>query len=137
MARLMAAAVTASTMTGSMGTDTRSGSLAVSADTGRRAPADLRVLDEPVELLAELRAAARDRPAVAREDAPALLALYAADAWEDQLEVFGLPLSLVTHAFETCRREIWLWVDGDRRWQQLAGHLAQRVVRRAGSEGWL
>jgi len=37
----------------------------------------------------------------------------------------------VTNSFETFRREIWLWVEGDRRWDQLAGHLGARVMRRA------
>jgi len=119
-------------------TQARSGSPAVAARTGGSARpdvAELRTLDEPLELLAELRAAAPDRPAAARASAPGLLALHAADVWEDQLEALGLPVSLVSHAFETCRREIWLWVDGDRRWEQLATHLAQRVLRRAGHRG--
>ena len=91
---------------------------------------ELEVLDEPLELLSEFRAAARDRPAAARASAPALLAAHASLAWETQLDELGMPTTAVTHAFETCRREIWLWVQGDRRWEQLATHLVQRVVRR-------
>jgi len=97
----------------------------------RWVPGELGLLDEPVELLGELRDVASDQPATARATAPSLLALRAIDAWEDQLDGLGVPASLVTQAFESCRREIWFWVDGDRRWEQLAAHLAQRVLRRA------
>jgi hypothetical protein len=93
--------------------------------------AALDVFDEPAELLSELRGDSRERPAAARATAPGLLALHATAAWEASLETLGIPAEVVTQAFETCRREIWLWVDGDRRWDQLATHLAQRVARRA------
>jgi hypothetical protein len=126
----MAAAVTMSTAT-----DVTPGTRTVAPRAGRsdrHTPAELGVLEEPVELLAELRVAARERPAAARANAPGLLAQHAAEAWEDELDALGVPAPLVVHAFETCRREIWLWVDGDRRWQQLAPHLARRVLRRTG-----
>jgi hypothetical protein len=105
------------------------------APAARRQPArvtgTLAVLDEPLGLLAELRSGAKDRPAAARATAPGLLADRAIALWRDQLGALGIPPEVVRHAFETCRREIWLWVDGDRRWEQLATHLALRVVRRA------
>jgi hypothetical protein len=91
----------------------------------------LKMLDEPMEVLAELRAIAAAEPAAARSAAPGKLAAYAVDIWADQLEGLGVSPSVVTHAFVTIRREIWLWLEGDRRWDQLAGHLAARVLRRA------
>jgi hypothetical protein len=130
----MAAPLTMSTLTVARATDAPPGPFAA-ALIDLSAAQGLRVLDEPLELLAELRATALEQPAAARASAPALLALHAAEVWGEQLEALGVPSSLVTSAFATCRREIWLWVDGDRRWQQLAGHLAQRVLRRSQRSG--
>jgi hypothetical protein len=104
--------------------------------TAKARPADLRaeleILQEPVELLAELKLVARDRPAAARACAPAVLAVYATTSWGTKLDELGIPAAAVTQSFETFRREIWLWVNGDRRWGQVAEHLARRVLRRAG-----
>ncbi|HXY44670.1 MAG TPA: hypothetical protein VEH29_10820 [Acidimicrobiales bacterium] len=91
----------------------------------------LTTLEEPVEVLAELRALLAPEPAAARSAAPGLLAAHAVAIWSDQLKGLGIRPEVVTHAFETLRREIWLWLEGDRRWDQLAGHLGARVVRRA------
>jgi hypothetical protein len=124
----------ASTVTMTPTTDLAVGQQRVVAPARRpavRAVGTLAVLDEPLRLLAELRSAAKDQPAATRAMAPGLLAQHATADWHVQLEAFGIAPQVVTHAFETCRREIWLWVDGDRRWEQLATHLALRVVRRA------
>ena len=91
----------------------------------------LKRLEEPVDVLSELRALVASEPAAARSAAPRLLAAYAIEVWADQLEGLDVPPAVVTHAFETFRREIWLWLEGDRRWDQLAGHLGARVLRRA------
>ena len=93
--------------------------------------AALKTVEEPVDVLSELRAILATEPAAARSAAPGLLAGYAVDVWSDQLAALGVPPAVVTHAFETFRREIWLWLEGDRRWDQLAGHLGARVLRRA------
>ncbi|HKH87704.1 MAG TPA: hypothetical protein VKA05_02730 [Acidimicrobiales bacterium] len=92
---------------------------------------ELKPLSEPVDLLAELRELAPERPATARAVAPELLAEYATALWSDDLDSAGIPEAVVVHAFATCRREIWLWIEGDRRWDQLAGYLSARVIRRA------
>jgi hypothetical protein len=94
-------------------------------------PNALRRLDEPAGVLSELRAIVATEPAAARSLAPRLLSDYAIDVWADQLEVLGVPGAVVTSAFATFRREIWLWLEGDRRWDQLSGHLSARVLRRA------
>jgi hypothetical protein len=91
----------------------------------------LGVLDEPLDVLSELRAAVADQPAAVRARAPELLASHAVSVWGAQLEPLGIPVTVVTRAFEASRREIWLWVSGDRRWGQLASYLANRVLRQA------
>jgi hypothetical protein len=94
------------------------------------APGRRFLLGEPVALREQLRGLRRDEPAAARSAAPGLLARHASDVWSDELESLGIPTEVVTHAFTTLRREIWLWLDGDRRWDQLADHLSARVLRR-------
>jgi hypothetical protein len=91
----------------------------------------LKTLEEPFDLLTALRAVALREPAAARSAAPIELAEYAMTIWADQLEGLGVSPAVVTHVFTSFRREIWLWLEGDRRWDQLSGHLAARVVRRA------
>jgi hypothetical protein len=112
---------------------TRSAARQLTGKTPPSAPRaiELKPLSEPVELLAELRAAAPEHPATARASAPDLLADYATDVWCEELEAAGIAEAVVLHAFATCRREIWLWIEGDRRWDQLAGYLSARVIRRA------
>jgi hypothetical protein len=95
------------------------------------APGRLGLLEEPLEMLAELRRLAAGEPAAARAAAPRRLAAYAGEAWASELAALGVPDAVVTNSFETFRREIWLWIEGDRRWDQLAGHLGARVMRRA------
>jgi hypothetical protein len=87
----------------------------------------LKPLSEPLDLLDSLRELAADRPATARAEAPRLLAAYSLESWGAET----VPADVVLEAFESCRREIWLWVKGDRRWGQLSGWLAARVERRA------
>ncbi|HLI44995.1 MAG TPA: hypothetical protein VKU92_11080 [Acidimicrobiales bacterium] len=93
---------------------------------GRRSPR-LAPLAEPAGLLAVLREAARQAPAQARDSAPRVLAAHAARAWQDGA---GPAREAVEAAFASARREIWLWVKGNRSWEQLAGSLAGRVERR-------
>jgi hypothetical protein len=75
---------------------------------------ELAAMAEPVELLDDLRALAAERPAPARSAAPGRLAAVATAAWQDRLVRHGVPSTAVGAAFETARREIWLWVEGDR-----------------------
>ncbi len=87
-------------------------------------------MEEPVDLLRDLRVLAADRPALARAEAPGRLASLAVPAWHDQLARFGAPTAVIGRAFQAAGREIWLWVEGDRNWGQLGSHLAGRVGRR-------
>ncbi|MGO9196708.1 MAG: hypothetical protein ACLQK4_06240 [Acidimicrobiales bacterium] len=88
-------------------------------------------LDEPVKLLASLRKRAGSNPADIRENAPRELAAHAWQQWREPLSSLGLGEEHVQHAFATAKREIWLWVRGNRVWDQLRAHLAGRVLRRS------
>ncbi len=94
-------------------------------------PGGLGLLAEPVAILEELRPLASERPATARSRAPQVLAAYACMTWQDGLSSAGISSGVVAQSFECCRREIWLWVKGDRRWSQLSPHLSAKVLRRA------
>lgn len=87
-------------------------------------------LAEPTELLASIRQLSRQSPARARATAPKSLAAYAWESWRAVLEESDLELVDVEAAFSAARREIWLWVKGNRVWAQLSVHLAGRVARR-------
>lgn len=102
-----------------------------SRHTSLEAGEPLKVIDEPLEVKAELRVILATEPAAARAAAPRMLASHALESWAEQLEALAVSPAVVTHAFETSRREIWLWLAGDRRWDQLARHLGARVLRRA------
>lgn len=84
-------------------------------------------LAEPTELLASLREVARRVPAQARDSAPRILAAHAAGTWR---VATGPDLETVQAAFAAARREIWLWVQGNRTWEQLGVSLTGRVERR-------
>jgi hypothetical protein len=104
-------------------------SVPASLARGRRS-APLAPLAEPAALAASLREAARHSPAQARDSAPRILAAHAASAWQD--DGAGPAREAVEAAFASARREIWLWVKGNRAWEQLAASLAGRVERRRG-----
>jgi hypothetical protein len=88
-------------------------------------------LPEPVELLVKLQELGAERPASSRVEAPRELARWAVEFWGGRLPELGVTDEVVLAAFESGRREIWLWVTGDRRWSQLSSWLAARVSRRA------
>jgi hypothetical protein len=97
--------------------------------------ASLVPLDEPERLLASLRRRAGSQPDRIRDIAPRELAAYAwkQQQWREPLEAAGLGQLHLRHAFATAKWEIWLWIRGNRVWDQLSDHLVGRVIRRAGS----
>jgi hypothetical protein len=99
--------------------------------TSTTAPVRPLVFGEPIGARAELVALARTAPAEARRRAPDRLAGVAWAAWRDRLEEVGISLEAVRAGFSGAEWEIWLWVNGDRSWEQLAPLLAGRVARRA------
>ncbi|MGO9558457.1 MAG: hypothetical protein ACLPQS_11305 [Acidimicrobiales bacterium] len=92
-------------------------------------------LDEPERLLASLRRRAGTQPDRIRDIAPRELAAHAwkQQQWREALEAAGLGQEHIRHAFATAKWEIWLWVRGNRVWEQLSAHLIGRLVRRAGA----
>jgi hypothetical protein len=93
---------------------------------------DLTVPAEPAALRARTRALAEQDPA----GAAALLARgeWIADplwrAWGPALERAGIGRERLVEIAVDYRRELWLWVMGERTWAQCAGGLAGRVGRR-------
>lgn len=92
---------------------------------------ELPAFEEPIEIADELREIEQTSPAKARAVAPDRLADVAWAAWGGTLGSAGLSRDDVRVAFLGMRREIWLWVHGNRVWGQLAGALGARVSRRA------
>ena len=95
-------------------------------------PAALPVPEEPVELRQETRALAQEAP----ERAAALLEdgeWIAGPLWErwgPALQAAGMGRARFLRVVAGYRRELWLWVMGERTWAQSAGGLAGRVRRR-------
>jgi hypothetical protein len=52
------------------------------------------------------------------------------DRWQPVLEPAGCTREAFVDSVVAYRRELWLWLLGDRRWDQYATGLAGRVVRR-------
>lgn len=93
---------------------------------------DLALPPEPTALRARTRALAEQDPA----GATALLGRgeWIADplwrAWEPALERAGIGRERLVEIVVDYRRELWLWVMGERTWAQCAAGLAGRVGRR-------
>jgi hypothetical protein len=92
---------------------------------------------EPAELRARTRTLAEQDPAAAS----ALLGggewitglLW--ERWGPALEPAGLGRGWLRQVAVDYRRELWLWVMGERTWEQCAGGLLGRVRRRASRPG--
>ncbi len=87
-------------------------------------------LAEPDRIGAELREIEQTSPAKARALAPDRLADAAWPSWCEVLEPLGVDRDQVQDAFASMRREIWMWVHGNRLWDQVAQQLSARVLRR-------
>ena len=92
--------------------------------------------NEPAPVLARLRRLAREDPAEARAVAPERLAAALGEAWHRSLGLVGASPADLRAVFEGANREIWLWVMGNRTWEQLVQHLAGRAERHVPSTGW-
>jgi hypothetical protein len=97
------------------------------------APSDVTVPEpglDPAALRSELRALVAADPAGAARELPVRVA---AALWDDQradLEDVGLGLADLRAAARGFRRELWLWVMGERTWAQTASSVAGRAERR-------
>jgi hypothetical protein len=84
---------------------------------------------DPAVLRSELRSLVATNPAAAKE-LPARVAAAVWEGWRSDLEAVGVgpaDLKAAAHGF---RRELWLWVMGERTWAQTASALTGRAERR-------
>jgi hypothetical protein len=99
----------------------------------------LTVPEEPVELRARTRALVEQDPGrgAAVVDAGAFVADPLWERWGPALAAAGLDRDRFGAIVAGYRRELWLWVMGERTWAQSAGGLLGRVQRRlpAGQPG--
>jgi hypothetical protein len=85
------------------------------------------LIDEPVELREEMLALAAVAPGQVRSR---LVNEMAAIALERMALCDGEPERFVEAACRSYERELWLWLVGERRWQQCAEGLSGRLARR-------
>jgi hypothetical protein len=95
--------------------------------------------EEPVELRQRIRALVEQDPdrGAAVVDAGSFIADPLWSRWGPALEPAGLDQDRFDEIVAGYRRELWLWVMGERTWAQSAGGLLGRVQRRlpAGRSG--
>ena len=95
--------------------------------------------EEPVELRRRTRALVEQDPerGAATVDAGAFIADPLWERWGPALEAAGMDRGRFDSIVTGYRRELWLWVMGERTWAQSAGGLLGRVQRRlpAGQPG--
>jgi hypothetical protein len=93
---------------------------------------DLSLPAEPVELRRRTRALVEQDPerGSAVVDAGAFLADPLWERWGPALEAAGMERDRFERVVAGYRRELWLWVMGERTWAQSAGGLLGRVRRR-------
>jgi hypothetical protein len=103
------------------------GMTVVEVDGGPR----LELPEEPVDLKANMRDALLDGHDWREEFADDMcLAIWLWSLWQPALEPYGLTREDFFDHVIAFRRELWLWLIGDRQWLQYVTGLAGRVVRR-------
>ena len=97
----------------------------------RVSPPDELVLPvEPLRLKCRLRRLLGEEPERARTQIPRSLARSLARSWRDPLASRGCRPADLSALLLAYGREEWLWVIGDRTWQQTVEGLRGRIVRR-------
>ena len=93
--------------------------------------------EEPVELRRRTRALIEQDPTrgAAVVDAGAWIADPLWALWGPVLEAAGMDRDRFGEVVAGYRRELWLWVMGERTWAQAAGGLLGRVQRRLPAQG--
>jgi hypothetical protein len=93
--------------------------------------------EEPVELRRRTRALIEQDPerGAAVVDAGAWIADPLWEVWGPGLRPAGLDRGRFGEIVGGYRRELWLWVMGERTWAQAAGGLLGRVQRRLPAQG--
>jgi hypothetical protein len=90
----------------------------------------LAIPTEPLELKALLRNAVGEDPVAGRVVALAEVAAALWRDWEEALTPFGLDEASFTSIIAGATNEVWLWVMGDRPYDQLVASIAGRTIRR-------
>jgi hypothetical protein len=105
--------------------------------TGAPPGLSLALPEEPVELRRRTRALIEQDPqrGAAVLDAGAFLADPLWGVWGPALEPAGMDRDRFGEVVAGCRRELWLWVMGERTWAQAGGGLLGRVLRRLPAPG--
>jgi len=78
----------------------------------------------------DLRALAGEDPSAARVAIAQRLTERCWSAWREELAPTGMAKAEFRALVEADRAETWLWVMGDRTWEDLAAGLAGRALRR-------
>jgi len=106
-------------------------------DPAVNGPPDPTVPEEPVELRARTRALVEEAPerGAALVDAASWIADPLWERWRPALEPAGMDRERFLRVVAGYRRELWLWVMGERTWEQSAGGLLGRVRRRLPGPG--
>ena len=93
----------------------------------------LSIPEEPAALRARTRALVERAPSAGRTlvEAGDWIAGPLWDQWGPALERSGMDQERFRQVVRDYRRELWLWVMGERTWPQCAGGLLGRVRRRA------
>jgi hypothetical protein len=86
--------------------------------------------EEPLETKAFLRAAVGEDAVAGRGAALAKVTELLWEAWEDSLAPFGVDEKRFASIVAGATNEVWLWVMGDRPYDQLVASLAGRTTRR-------
>jgi hypothetical protein len=85
---------------------------------------------EPLELKALLRAAVGENPVGGRDVALSNVTELFWDEWHDTLVGVGVGEAKFASIVAGATNEVWLWVMGDRPFDQLVASLAGRTLRR-------
>jgi len=90
----------------------------------------LLIPNEPLEVKARLRVAVGEDPVEGREAAVSEVGALLWDEWEEALVAVRMDEERFASIVAGATNEVWLWVMGDRPFEQLVASLAGRTIRR-------
>jgi hypothetical protein len=104
----------------------------MTAEVEADAPSEpaLAIPDEPLELKALLRTAVGEDPEAGRVVAVAEVAAMFWGEWEAVLLPLGMDEEAFAFITAGATNEVWLWVMGDRPFDQLVASITGRTIRR-------
>jgi hypothetical protein len=86
--------------------------------------------EEPLDIKEALRATVGEDPVAGRQAALAKVTELLWNEWQDSLAPFGVDGEKFTAIVAGATNEVWLWVMGDRPYDQLVASIAGRTIRR-------